>query len=264
MEDAMKQMLSRDLTSISSNRRSILLLPLIILMRFRSCALSYQGTDCCRFWLHARYSLAYEHILTNGHTHTHWHTCTHISMPRVVLPGVHGVNNGKSKRHKRAWFGGKTGHLTFQVEQTTTSGIQAALRVQQSESSVMYSGSDHAVTGTTIHALLLLVDHVDPGVRKYALMKLCDHLPIWRVPVDPKFAPNQKVLWSDVVMEDMPHADDIVATVKQRQQSDTQADVRDAAQVHVLHTSINILAAFTCLSARSYEILIFLEIPRHC
>jgi len=196
------------------------------------------------------YSLVSEYIYTNGCTHTHWYTCIHISMPRMVLPGLHGVSNGKSRSHKRAWFGGNTGHSTFQVEPTTTSGIQAPLRVQQSGTSVIYSGSDHSVTGTTIHALLLLVDHVDPGVRKYALMKLCDHLPIWRVPMDPKFAGNQNVLWSDVVMEDMPHADDIVATVKQRQQGDTQADVRDAAQVHVLQTCINMLLLHVCLHVR--------------
>jgi hypothetical protein len=51
-------------------------------------------------------------------------------------------------------------------------------------------------------------------------------------------------------MEDMPHADDIVATVKQRQQGDTQADVRDAAQVHVLQTCINMLLLHVCLHVR--------------
>jgi hypothetical protein len=77
MEDAMKQMLSRDLTSISSIPRSIFLLPLIILMRFRPCALSYQGTDCCRFLLHARYSLVYEHINKRTHTHALVYVHTH-------------------------------------------------------------------------------------------------------------------------------------------------------------------------------------------
>ena len=115
---------------------------------------------------------------------------------------------------------------------------------QHLRSSGMFSASDDAATGTTIHALLMLVDHVDPGVRKYALLKLRDHLPIWRIPVG-----SQEAHFPQIDMEDMPHADDIVASVKQRQQGDTHSDVREAAQVNMLQSYVLVTADF----AHSYR-----------
>ena len=109
----------------------------------------------------------------------------------------------------------------------------------------MFAASDDAATGTTIHALLLLVDHVDPGVRKYALLKLRDHLPIWRIPADGQFAGSQEAHWSEMVIQDMPHADDIVASVQQRQQGDTHSDVREAAQVNMFQPYVLVTAGFT-------------------
>ena len=76
-------------------------------------------------------------------------------------------------------------------------------------------GAD-VVTGSSIHACLLLVDHVQANVRVHAIRKLCDHMDLWKAP--------------GCVMEDTPHADDIIAAVQQRLKGDTDAHVRDVAQ----------------------------------
>jgi hypothetical protein len=92
------------------------------------------------------------------------------------------------------------------------------------------------VTGTSIHALLLLVDHIDPHVRSHALRKLLQHMYIWK---DPLYAISSDAKYGgaqfEMVMEDMPHADDVVAAVQQRLQDDTHAQVRDAAQALLTH-----------------------------
>ena len=92
-------------------------------------------------------------------------------------------------------------------------------------------GAD-VVTGTSIYACLLLVDHVQANVRVHAIRKLCDHIDLWKAP------------WC--VMEDTPHADDIVAAVQQRFTGDTDTHVRDAAQ--------ELLTRYTAPPARSAKI----------
>jgi hypothetical protein len=65
-----------------------------------------------------------------------------------------------------------------------------------------------------------------------ALRKLCLYMPLWK---DPS-AYVMRISGSDaaqMVMEDMPHVDDILAAVSQRLHGDTDDDVRDAAQVCV-------------------------------
>ena len=144
------------------------------------------------------------------------------------------MRNVKSRSQKQAPFRDNTGHPnSSHLQPAISSETQAPLQAQHSRSSGLFPASD-AATGTTIHALLLLVDHVNPGVRKYALLKLRDHLPIWRIPVDRQFAGSQEAHRSEMVMEDMPHADDVVALVKQLQAGDTNLDVREAAQVIML------------------------------
>ena len=97
---------------------------------------------------------------------------------------------------------------------------------QHLRSSGMFSASDDAATGTTIHALLMLVDHVDPDVRKYALLKLRDHLPIWRIPVDRQFAgTSQEAHFPQIHMEDM---------LQQQQQQQQQQGMHHGSHQHLM------------------------------
>ena len=92
------------------------------------------------------------------------------------------------------------------------------------------------MTGTSIHALLHLADHVDSAVRRNALSKLREHMQIWRLPSrvrsrdDGVFLSPVDSRSVEMVMEDMPHSDDIIAVVTQRLQGDSDIAVRQEAK----------------------------------
>lgn len=85
---------------------------------------------------------------------------------------------------------------------------------------------EELVTGNSIHAFLLLIDHVEANVRTHAIRKLRQHMHVWRAP----WQERPRSGWAKEVMQDMPHVEDIIAAVEQRLQGDADAEVRDVAQ----------------------------------
>lgn len=108
------------------------------------------------------------------------------------------------------------------------------------------------VTGTSIHACLLLVDHFEAAVRAHAICKLRLYMHLWRTPWQARRAGCEV----DMLVEDMPHADDIVAAVQQRRHDDADAQVRKEAE--------ELLAQYAAPSSRRSKIDLRCLSKEHC